>query len=275
MYGHTKLLSVFIASLILSSLQAQDDVLHAKDSVLEKECAQRYFEMAEQILSPEKIIVVTKARRTMKLPAFKKVTGMGERSMECLADLDRDGKPELLIWNYTGGAHCCDELYIFRNMGPDKYQYAAKTFSGNVCIADNQSIFFDFYEYFGYFFACYACAYTDTSETAPIPVHNIELRYRNGKLTVVPGEKDFRLVIMDNLEKLSEQPYRKPDPTTEHDNGLRKEYALNLAVYYYSFGKNMTALKRLFDKYYRFPDAGIVWIRFVQILNQIKKENDF
>jgi hypothetical protein len=261
---------------IFSSAQAQEDhVLHARDSVLEKECYQRYFEMADQVLHPEKITVVTKSGRVQKLPAFKKSIDTGNRSIACLSDLDNDGKQELLVWNYTGGAHCCDEFYIFKNTGPDKYQFAAKIFSGNVCMAENHSIFFDFYEYFGYFYTCFTCAYTDTSESAPIPVHNIELRYEKGRLRVIPGEKDFRTVITDNLEKLGEQSYRPLPNETDHDNGLRKEFALNLAVYYYTFGKNLTATKRLFDKYYRFPDAAKVWTSFTRVLNNIKRENSF
>lgn len=61
----------------------------------------------------------------------------------------------------------------------------------------------------------------------------------------------------------------------DQDDGFRKEIALNLAVFYYSFGKNMLETQKLFNKYYKFPDTKKVWAAFVKNLGYIKKESDF
>ena len=200
---------------------------------------------------------------------------MGEESQYGLADLDNDGKKELVIYNYSGGAHCCDQFFFFKNIEPNKYQLTAKTFAGNVCINGNNEILFSFYEQFGYFFTFYACAYENTSDVAPQPVAEIKLRYNNGKLSVIPGNRELKSMINDNLGKLGEQPYQKLESDIDQDNGLRKEVAFNLAAFYYSFGKNVIATKKLFDRYYKFPDAKKVWTEFFKILNQIKRDNSF
>ena len=272
-------LFVLIADLFIcfSAYSQEDSVMYARDSVIEieKECYERFFELADQIPDLKKITVITNAKQTQNLAAFKSTHEMSQFSQQCLSDLDEDGKKELLVWNYTGGAHCCDELYIFKNISPDKYQLAVKTFAGNVCITENKEIIYDFYEQFGYFFTCYACAYEDTTDTGPVPVHNIVLKYNQGKLIIVPAEADFKNVITDNLTKLGELTFQPLRDEIDQDNGLRKEFALNLAVYYYSYGRNIAETKRLFDKYYRFPDSKKVWTEFSETLNRIGKNNDF
>ncbi|MBL0131551.1 MAG: hypothetical protein IPP43_10835 [Chitinophagaceae bacterium] len=177
--------------------------------------------------------------------------------------------------NYTGGAHCCDEFYFFKNIGPDKYQYVAKTFAGDVCVSDSNEFSYSFYQQLGYFFTCFACAYVDTSDGAPVEVRGIILKYLKGKLTVVPGDQELRSIINDNLGKLGEQPYEKPDTAFGQDNGLRKEFAMNLAVFHFSFGRNILETQKLFNKYYKFPDAKKVWAEFVKQLQYIRKESDF
>ena len=200
---------------------------------------------------------------------------MGIGTQQGLKDLDNDGKKELVLYDYTGGAHCCDEFYVFKNIAPNKYQYVAKTFAGDVCINDKNEFIYSFYQQYGYFFTCFACEYSDTSDAGPQPINSITLRYSKGKIMVVPGDQELKNTITDNLSKLKEQPYQKLQDEADQDDGLRKEFALNLAVYYYSFGRNLVQTKMLFDKYYRFPDAKKVWTEFVEILNGIKKESDF
>jgi hypothetical protein len=257
-------------------LHAQEDTLHAKDSVIElKDCYENFFAQAEKIMTPSKISLVQKNGKTTSLASFLKTEAMGRESMHGLADLDADGKKELIIYNYTGGAHCCDQYFIFKELGAGKYQYVAKTTAGNVCINEKNELVYNFYEMFGYFFTCYACSFENTSEEAPLPVAEIRLRYSKGKLIIIPGDKELRSTIQDNLAKLSEQPYKPLYGDTDQDNGLRKEFALNLAVFYYSFGKNLAETKKLFDKYYKFPDARKVWSEFVKSLGWIKRDNDF
>lgn len=257
-----------------------------QDTLIEsEECYDSFFARCDSVQNPSKTMLVLKDKKVVSLKNFYKTTGsddlfgadgiFGTGTYKGLADLDKDGKKELVLYNYTGGAHCCDEFYIFKNIAPGKYQYAAKTFAGDVCINDNNEFVYSFYQTFGYFFTCFACEYQDSSDAGPQNVSSILLRYEKGKLVVVPGDSELKNTIIDNLGKLKEQPYEKLHDEIDQDNGLRKEYALNLVVYYYSFGKNLVQTKALFEKYYRFPDSKIVWKEFVGILNEVKKDNDF
>jgi hypothetical protein len=238
-------------------------------------CTSAFFKRAEKPASLDKIVLVNKAGKALKMPAYLEKEGIGGFGEYGLADLDYDGKMELVISNFTNGAHCCDEFYFFRNMGNNRYQLAARTSAGNICINERDDFIYDFYEQLGYFFTCYACSYTDTTDAAPLPVQHIKIRYIKGKLNVLPGDKELKAEILDNLEKLAEQPFVKLAETSDQDNGLRKEFALNLMVYYYSFGKNLAETKKLFDKYYKFPDAKLVWTEFNKTLQGIKSRNNF
>jgi hypothetical protein len=51
--------------------------------------------------------------------------------------------------------------------------------------------------------------------------------------------------------------------------------AINLAVFYYTFGKNITGTHKLFNKYYKYPNAKKVWAAFTKSLLNIKKDSDF
>jgi hypothetical protein len=148
-------------------------------------------------------------------------------------------------------------------------------FGGHTIVTPKREFEFSFDESFGYFFTCYACGYADTSDAAPIPLRSITLRYNKGKITIVPGDKELRNTINDNLGKLGELPFGKLDDELAMDEGLRKEVAMNLAVFYYSFGRNMLETQKLFNKYYRYPDAAKVWTAFSKSLLYIKKDNDF
>jgi hypothetical protein len=242
-------------------------------TVSERNCIEDNFGAGEKISNPSKISLVTKAKKTVTLNSFIQQLNMTRD--HALIDMDKDGKKELIIFHYTGGAHCCDELFLFRNIATNKYQYVVKLFAGNVCMNEKPQFIYDFYEQFGYFFTCYACAFTDTTEAAPMPVSYIKLNYSKGKLSVVPGDKELRGRIRDNLAKLGEQPYENLEDDIAQDNGLRKEFALNLAVFYYSYGRNLVETKKLFDQFYKYPDAKKVWLEFSNHLKFIKKENDF
>lgn len=252
-----------------------DSVMYQRDSAIipDKDPTVQFFEEAEKLADPAKTIVVTRSMKTQSLSAFLKTAGM--YAQHGLADLDKDGRKELLVSNYTGGAHCCDEIYVFKYIAPGKYQHVAKLYAGNTEIIEGNEFAYNLYEQFGYFFTCYACSYTDTSDTAPVEVRNILLRYNRGRVTIVPGDKELRSSILDNLGKLGEQPYEKLEDAGSFDNGLRKEFAINLAVFYFSFGKNMVETQKLFRKFYRFPDANKVWASFTRQIQYMKKENDF
>src|SRR6185369_14167899 len=99
---------------------------HARDSVIEvkdPDCYEQVFQQAIKISSPEKIIIVAKDKKLTTLAKFLKTNGLLEMALYGLSDFDHDNKNELVIWNYTGGAHCCDEFYFFKNIGLNKYQY--------------------------------------------------------------------------------------------------------------------------------------------------------
>ncbi len=264
------LLLLFVASRLTAFTQEPADT----SVVPETDPTILFFQQGEKVNDPAKTMLVTKARKTVSLKKFTE-TELSDYADHVLADLDDDGKKELLLYDFTGGAHCCDEVYIFRNSAPGKYQHVAKLFAGNTIITADKQFVYNFYEHFGYFFTCFACAYTDTTDEAPLEVRSIHLKYTKGKLSVVKGDQELRSAINDNLGKLGEQPYEVLEDEISFDNGLRKEVALNLAVFYYSFGKSLPTTKQLFDKYYKFPDARKVWTSFVKNLQEVRTNNDF
>ena len=264
------LLLLFVASRLTAFTQEPADT----SVVPETDPTILFFQQGEKVNDPAKTMLVTKARKTVSLKKFTE-TELSDYADHVLADLDDDGKKELLLYDFTGGAHCCDEVYIFRNTTPGKYQNVAQLFAGNTIITADKQFVYNFYEHFGYFFTCFACAYTDTTDEAPLEVRSIHLKYTKGKLSVVKGDQELRSAINDNLGKLGEQPYEVLEDEISFDNGLRKEVALNLAVFYYSFGKSLPATKQLFDKYYKFPDARKVWTSFVKNLQEVRTNNDF
>ncbi len=268
--------------------QAQEDtVFYQRDSVIETgDPTTHFFKTGEKTTDAGKISVTLKSGKVLTLAALLKAVNLntgkwvaGDKENEFIdytfADLDNDNKKELVISNFTGGAHCCDEIYIYKNIAPNKFQYVVKMFGGHTIITPKREFEFSFDESFGYFFTCYACGYADTSDAAPIPLRSITLRYNKGKISIVPGDKELSNTITDNLGKLGELPFGKLDDELAMDDGLRKEVAMNLAVFYYSFGRNLPETQKLFNKYYRYPDATKVWAAFTKSLLYIKKDNDF
>lgn len=270
-----KIVSGFVLLFSFSVLPAQEDpVKLQKDGTIpESDPTVLFFRKNEKAASPDAVKLVTRANKMVSLSAFLKNTGVFADHV--LADLDKDGKKELLVSNYTGGAHCCDEIYIFKNIAPNRYQHVVKFFAGYTSITSNNEFVYNFHEHFGYFFTCYACTYSDTTDAAPVDLHNILLKYNKGKVTIVPGDKELRSTLNDNLGKLGEQPYEKLENEMSQDNGLRKAFAINLAVFYYSYGRNILETQKLFTKYYKYPDAKKVWAAFAKQLQSIRKDNDF
>ncbi len=264
----------FFSTFSFMAVQAQEPVLYAKDSVVEPatDATIRFFQENEKAGNASQIMLVTKNKVRINLASM--LQKLGPYGDHALADLDYDGKKELLLYNYTGGAHCCDAIYIFKNTTADKYQQVAKLFAGNTVIGDSNKFYYNFHESFGYFFTCFACVHEDTADEAPIRTSRIALKYKNGIVSTSRGDQELRSRINDNLAKLGEMPYQKLDDEQQQDDGLRKEVALNLAVFYFKFGKNLNETQRLFNKYYKFPDAKKVWAEFVKTLNNVKKDSD-
>lgn len=273
-------LLAFAYFLSIASTQAQEVVdsikFNAKDSALPMptDPTTDFFQQGEKIKATDKVSLIMLNKKATKLAAFLKSPDM-QFADHVLSDLDNDGRKELLISNFTGGAHCCDEIYVFKNSTATKYQQVAKLFAGQTLITRGNEFIYSFGEHLGYFFTCYACGYSDTSDAAPIEVRSIALHYSKGKMFVVPGTTELRSIINDNLGKLGELPYEELEEDVAQDNGLRKEFAMNLAVFYYSFGRNLTATQALFNKYYKYPDAIKVWQAFTKQLQYIRKANVF
>lgn len=271
-----KIFSILVLVFASSFLYAQEDpVLHQRDSAVipETDATVLFFQQNEKAASPANVSLVTKAGKSIKLSDFLK--GKGKYADHVLADLDKDGKKELLVSNFTGGAHCCDEIYVFKNIAPNRYQHVVKFFAGHTTINKENEFVYNFSEQLGYFFTCYACNYKDLSDGAPIGIRSVVVKYNKGKLTVVPGNSELRNIINDNLDKLGELPYEELMDDMSQDKGQRKEFALNLAVFYYSFGKNILESQKLFNKYYKYPDAKKVWAAFTKTLLNIRKDSDF
>lgn len=285
--GIVLLLLSIITGFIVQA-QETDSVLYQRDSVVELNLDPTvfFFQNGEKASDPGKIVVITKTGKALTLANLLKSIDLNtgkwvgsavtnELVDYTFADLDNDKKKELVVSNFTGGAHCCDEIYIYKNIALNKYQHVVKMVGGHTVITKQRKFEFSFDESFGYFFTCFACGYTDTSDGAPLPLRSILLQYNKGKMSIVPGDKELRNTINDNLGKLGELPFGKLDDELAMDEGFRKEVAMNLAVFYYSFGKNITETQKLFSKYYKYPDAKKVWTAFTKSLLYIKKDNDF
>jgi hypothetical protein len=240
------------------------------------DCYSRFFGRTTLLANPAKTVLVDRGKTTTFQALQKMYNAEGLSYVQSgLIDLDNDGKKELVVYIYSGGAHCCDGYTIYTPGLSNKYNAMARTFGGNACFNEKNELEYSFYENFGYFYTCYACALDDTTDTAPLSIQTLRLKYSKGKLQVVPGDQELKATILDNLGKFSERPFENLPDLSSFDNGLRKEYALNLAVYYFSFGKNLLETQKLFNKYYKFPDAKKVWASFVGTLNDIKKDNSF
>lgn len=239
---------LFAAVLLTSQISSGQIAADTSDNP-ESEPTILFFQQGEKLTNPAKTLLVTKAGKLVSVKSFMEAEMSGIAD-HVLADLDNDGKKELMIYEFTGGAHCCDEIYIYRNIATGKYQHAAKLFAGYTIVTTDKKFVFNFYEHFGYVFACYACACTDTTDEAPLEISSIAMYYKQGKILTSKGDQELRSTINDNLSKLSEQPYEVLADGISFDDGLRKEVALNLVVFYYAFGKNLVSTKQLFDKYY-------------------------
>lgn len=275
-------LLLFLSGQRLNAQVETDSVMYARDSALDvpTDPTILFFQEGEKTKTPGKLMLLLKNKKTKSLAAFLKSLGnaeLGETEYGdyALSDLDKDGRKELLVYNYTGGAHCCDELYIFKYTGLNKYQQVAKLFAGNTIITKEKEFVYDFHEQYGYFFTCFACGYEDTTGAGLFSNSSILLRYQKGKMGVVPGDPTLKKTILDNLEKLGKQPYQPLEDDIAQDDGIRKEIALNLAVYYYSFGRNTEDTRQLFYRYYKHPDARKVWAGFTRQLTYILAQNDF
>lgn len=248
-------------------------------TIAEVGCVDAFFKSGSSVGDSTQIMVTDRNGKKMSLAEFIQFETEGEERLEAfflkgLFDLDGDGKKELVLNTYTGGAHCCDEFLFFEPIGLNMYRFAASTIAGDVCPEEGNTFKFYFFQNLGYFFTCYACAY-NTAGYLPISERAfVRFRYENGKLLVIPGDEKLKDNLMSNLSVLKKQPFA-PLGEYDMDDGLRKEYAFTLAAFYFSFGKNMHETQKLFNEYYTFPDSAKVWKEFRESLLAIDKDNSF
>jgi hypothetical protein len=126
MYWKLKFGFLVIGVTVWTVINAQED----STIITTEECTVGFFSRAKKITALNNNFVVNKAGKTMSLANFFKQDQMDPFAENGLYDLDNDGKEELVISNFTGGAHCCDQLYIFKNIGPGKYQYMVNFLPG-------------------------------------------------------------------------------------------------------------------------------------------------
>ncbi|HET7899138.1 MAG TPA: hypothetical protein VFL47_15735 [Flavisolibacter sp.] len=240
------------------------------------DCFQSLFNPATKVRNKATIkLVRNKQVQTLNLFLANELTGLEQKL--ALKDLDGDGVAELVIYSFTGGAHCCDEFYFFKNTGTNRYTQVAKLFAGNTCVSGN-TFLFDFAEPFGYFYTCYACELEGKKNSKGETYErlaNISLQYKNGKLVTEPGTTALKEKLLRNLRYVKSLGWDGGVKQGEFDDGRRKALAHSLAVYYFSFGKNAVELKTLFKQYYPFKDAAAVWKDFREQLTNMQSQNSF
>jgi hypothetical protein len=221
------------------------------------------------------ILLVNKKQQTLTRYLKENVEGLEHRL--ALKDLDSDGKAELVIYNFTGGAHCCDEFYFFKNAGTNRFAPAAKLFAGSTCVMGT-SFLYDFAETFGYFYSCYACALEEKKNKkgdAFERLANISLKYKGGKLVIEPGDAQLKEKLLRNLRYIKSLGWDGGVKEGEFDDGRRKALAQTLAVYYFSFGKNLNNTKAVFTTYYPHKDGPVLWKEFSATLASLQSQNSF
>jgi hypothetical protein len=252
-----------------SSVNDQGD----NDTVTYRDCNENFFGGLQQFSDSPGINIKLKNGKSMNWKRFKEEELMSENVRYGLKSLDNDTIPELIILNNTGGAHCCDEIYIFQKTG-DSFVQKARLFGGFICIDAASNIFtFSFNETLAYFYACYACAFQDSlSEFRTM--REIELKYDNGRLYIISHNPETEKQLLKNFSILNNHGYEEIDQGLM-DSGWRKEFAMNFAVWHYNHGKNWKETRLIFEKYYHFKDADKVWKEFYATLREAEKENSF
>ena len=261
-----------VSSAAGSGKNLNDSIAQSEESAY-RDCNDPFFSSGSTTVDTATLSLTLKDGHQLSWKAFVNEELMSSQVRWRLIDLDADAAPELVVFNYTGGAHCCNEIYVFKKNGK-QFTQQAKLFSGFSCVDPSGNIFtFSFTEPLGYFYGCYACGFTDSSGEYK-QLREIELRYHNNRFSVVPYHPDIEKQLYRNLAILSRHHYEEMEEGLM-DSGWRKEFAMNFAVWHYNHGKNWESTKALFDKYYTFKDAANVWSAFQKTLKEMEAENDF
>ncbi len=255
---------------IKDSTVVKDTLREETDSLVYEDCFENFFKGLQQFSDSAKVLLKLRDDKQISFKNFASKELSPKYSRYGLKSIDGDTIPELIIYNYTGGAHCCDEISVFEKDN-NNYSFKARLYGGFACIDSATNVFtFSFTEILGYFFSCYACGFSDSTKGFST-IREIELHYDNGKFVVNPYNASIDKQLMRNLEILKEHGYEEINELM--DSGWRKEFAMNFAVWHYYHGRNWNETKKLFDNYYNFKDAVKVWKEFYDILKSMEKEN--
>lgn len=236
-------------------------------------CYENFFKELPRFNDSSSAYLVWNTGKRKSLTQFFKDEFMSPVSQYGKKDIDGDGVAELIIFNYTGGAHCCDEYYIFHQNDEHNFEYKAHIIGGQACMEPaTNTITYSFSETLGYFFSCYACGFSDSSGTFKT-MREIQLKYAQSKLSVITYDTSAARQNLINLQVLKKHGYEKIEGLM--DSGWRKEFAINLAIWHYNHNKKWKLTKKIFDKYYAFKDAFTVWKEFHSTLIEAAKENSF
>lgn len=253
------------------SLAIAKDSIRNSDSLVYEDCYEQFFKSGSDLKDTSGIMLVMKDGSQVSFNQYVSGENASRYARYTLKSVDGDTIPELVTYNYTGGAHCCDEMIVFAK---DKkgYSFRAKLYGGFACIDPATNAFtYSLNETLGYFFGCYACGFSD-STNGFATMREIELRYANGKFHIQRYSAENEKKLVHNLQVLHDHGYEEIEDGMM-DNGWRKEFAMNFAVWHYNNGKNWNATKKLFDQYYTFQDAAKVWKEFVNTLKAGEKQS--
>ena len=72
-------------------------------------------------------------------------------------DLDNDGKKEMVLTYYTGGAHCCDDVTVFEKQSKNRYNEIFHSDYSVEIDSSRRLLIMKVGRKFDYFYSCYAC----------------------------------------------------------------------------------------------------------------------
>ncbi len=243
------------------------------DTTNYESCYEDFFKGLPRFNDSASAYLILGNGKRKSLTQFFKDEFMSPVSQYGIKDLDADGVKELIIFNYTGGPHCCDDYYIFRQKNEREFELKAHIMGGQACIDTATNIIgYSFSELLGYFFSCYACGFADSTGTFKT-LREIHLKYSNARLQVITYDSILENQNPANLEVLQKHGYEKVEDMM--DSGWRKEFAMNFAVWHYNHGKNWRQTKKLFQTYYTFQDAPKFWKEFYRTMMDAGKDNSF
>ncbi|HAY33654.1 MAG TPA: hypothetical protein PK536_03635 [Ignavibacteria bacterium] len=170
-------------------------------------------------------------------------------------DLDGDGRKEILIAMYSGGAHCCTNLFAGK-ISKGKFIFTDSIYWGNSFFrmedlnADGKKEFMGVNDVYAYMFTNYA------QSRFPVLIYAFE----NNRFVNVT--KNFPEVINESLTELKKEleeykNFRCEDAGTETfntDAGAVKAILAAITEEYMSLGKTDEGYK-LIDEFYKCPDA--------------------